>query len=324
MMAVQKRSAGVRTLRLLLRTFLIVFIFLNIIAAFHAWKFTHFYDGAATVRLKPEQMSGWQKTKAALFGITYYKSENKEQPALPFKTIPLKTAGGLTLQSWYINKDSSKGTVIMFHGHGSSKSKILREAYAMHAMGYAVLLTDFRAHGGSGGNACTIGYDEANDVKAAYDYIQQQGEKNIVLWGISLGAATTARAISVFKLQPSKLIMEMSFGSLEQAVKGRVRIMGLPEQPIATLLSFWGGTEHGFWAFNHNPQDYVKDIQCPLLVQWGRLDARVTEAETQTIFANAASTAKKLVVYETAKHESLLDKEPEKWKNEVGAFLSQQ
>ena len=73
----------------------------------------------------------------------------------------------------------------MFHGHGSSKSKLLDEAAFMKKSGYNVFLIDLRAHGGSDGNTCTIGYREAEDVKLAYDFVRSQGEKNIVLWGIS-------------------------------------------------------------------------------------------------------------------------------------------
>jgi uncharacterized protein len=310
-----------RLLKFLFRTFILLFVLLNIMAASHAWKFTHFYDDADLKRPKPEQMGGWEKTKAVIFGLRYPKSQNSIQPDSGFTSITLKIEDGLKLSSWYFKKQNAKGTVALFHGHASSKSKIIDEAMAMYNMGYAVLLTDFRAHGNSEGNTCTIGYDEATDVKAAYDYIKTTGEKNIVLWGISLGAATITRAVSEYKLQPKKIILEMPFGSLTDAVKGRVRLMHLPEQPIATLLTFWGGTEQGFWGFTHNPADYAKNITCPTLIQWGKLDPRVTQAETDAILKNLASTQKKLVVYETAKHESLLKNDPAKWKQELSAFL---
>jgi uncharacterized protein len=310
-----------RLLKFFFRTLIVLFVLLNIMAAAHAWKFTHFYDDADLKRPKPEQMGVWKKTKAVLFGLRYPKSQNLLQPDSGFTNVTLTTEEGLKLSSWHLKKEKAKGTVALFHGHASSKSKIIDEAMAFYNMGYAVLLTDFRAHGNSEGNTCTIGYDEASDVKAAYDYIKTTGEKNIILWGISLGAATITRAISEYKLQPQKIILEMPFGSLSDAVKGRVRMMHLPEQPTAALLTFWGGTEQGFWGFNHNPADYAKNINCPVLLQWGRLDARVTEAETDAILKNLASTQKKLMVYETAKHESLLKNDPAKWKREIIDFL---
>ena len=82
---------------------------------------------------------------------------------------------------------------------------------------------DFRAHGNSGGNTCTIGYRETEDVKLAYNFIEDKGEKNIVLWGISMGAATVARAIDEDHLQPSKVILEMPFATMENAVEGQLK-----------------------------------------------------------------------------------------------------
>jgi alpha-beta hydrolase superfamily lysophospholipase len=198
---------------------------------------------------------------------------------------------------------------------------VFKEAEAFKKMGYNTLLTDFRAHGGSEGNTCTIGYDEAEDIKLAYDLIAGKGEKNIVLWGISMGASTITRAVKEYQLNPAKIILEMPFGTIEDAVKGRVKMMGLPPQPISTLLTFWGGTEHGFWAFGMKPQSFAKEIKCPVLLQWGKNDPRVSRAEEEILFKNISNSNKKFVIYETAGHESLCKKEPENWEAQVSAFL---
>jgi len=92
------------------------------------------------------------------------------------------------LESWYAKADSNaKGTVLLFHGHGSSKSGIIAEATAFHQMGWNVFVTDFRAHGNSEGEVCTIGANEAKDVKAAYDYIRASGEKILSYMAFHLG-----------------------------------------------------------------------------------------------------------------------------------------
>ena len=204
----------------------------------------------------------------------------------------------LDLEGWYFKNDAHKGTVILFHGHGSSKSKLLHEAGYMHSLGFSTFLVDFRAHGGSDGNVCTIGYKESEDIKAAYDYIQQKGEKNIILWGISLGASTIIKAVHDYEdMKPRKLILEMPFGTLLQAIKGRMRTMQIPEQPLSTLLAFWGGLEQGFWAFSYKPCEYAKKITCPVLLQWGGRDHRVSRQEIDCIYNNISSADKKLVIY---------------------------
>lgn len=308
--------------RRFLRILLVLFILLNIVAAFHAYKFTHFYPGNEVERKAPEKMNWWDKTKAIVVGVPFAKSVNGPAPDNTYNKIQFKTADSAMIEGWYRVQPHPKGTVILFHGHGASRSRILAEEQFMFRSGFNTLSIDFRAHGGSSGNVCTIGYTEAYDVKAAYDYVGKQGEKHVVMWGISLGAATISRALSEFpSIKPDRVILEMSFGSLEQAVKGRVRMMGLPEQPVAGLLTFWGGAEQGFWAFNHDPVEYVKKIECPVLFQWGAKDPRVTKQETEELYSNCASKNKKLVIYEQAGHESLYKKESAKWEKEVGAFL---
>jgi esterase/lipase len=98
-------------------------------------------------------------------------------------------------------------------------------------------------------------------------------------------------------------------------------MMGLPPQPLATLITFWGGVEQGFWGFSMKPQEFAASITCPVLLQWGRNDPRVSKSEEEILFKNISSTTKKFVIYETAGHESLCKKETEKWKTEIAAFL---
>lgn len=310
-----------RSFKILLRGIIILFVLLNVVVAFHAYKFTHFYNvGEVTIK-KMEEKTGWDKTKEILFGINAVKQQNNNAADSTYKTITLTTKDSIKLEGWYIGADSAKGTVCMFHGHGGKKSGTNDEAAIFHKLGYNTFQLDFRAHGNSGGNTCTIGYDESEDVKLAYDFIKNKGEKNIVLWGISMGASTITKAVKDYQLAPEKIILEMPFGTIEDAAAGRLKLMGLPAQPLATLITFWGGTEHGFWAFGMKPQEYAASIKCPVLLQWGRNDPRVSKSEEDILFSNIPNANKKFVIYETAGHESLCKKETPKWQAEIAAFL---
>ncbi|OYU56265.1 MAG: alpha/beta hydrolase [Chitinophagaceae bacterium BSSC1] len=311
-----------KTIKRILYFFVGIFVLLNIMAAFHAYKFTHFYAGIPKAK-KPEEMTGLEKTSAIFFGNKFSKSKVVDSFSVAHQTIGLTTNDSMHLESWYAKADSNaKGTILLFHGHGSSKSGIIAEATAFHKMGWNVLLTDFRAHGNSEGEVCTIGANEAKDVKAAFDYTRALGEKNIVLYGISLGASTILTAVDHEGIKPEKVILEMPFGTLVDGVKGRLRMMKVPEQPMSTLLAFWGGVEQGFWAFDHRPQDFASKLNCPVLLQWGLNDPRVTQDETNAIFKNLASHDKLLMVYARSGHQSLLKNEHEKWMSTVGKFLN--
>ena len=308
-------------LKVFFRILLFVFILLNIITAFHAYKFTHFYDAGEIAAKTKADKSGLEVTKEILFGFNAIKRPNDPVSDSALQTMYFTTKDNIKIESWYIPAPGVvKGTVILFHGHGSTKSAVVNEAAAFRKMGYHSLLVDFRAHGGSGGNTCTIGYYEGEEVNLAYDYISKKGEKNILLWGISMGAAAITRAMDVYDLHPTKIILEMPFGSILDAAKGRIKIMGLPPQPLASMVTFWGGVEHGFWAFQMKPAEYAKKIKVPVLLQWGKNDPRVAQSETNLIYSNLAGE-KKLVVYENSAHESLCRKENAKWLSEIQHFL---
>lgn len=310
-------------------TLLILFVCLNIVCAFHAYRFTHFYSNLPPLK-KPEQMNTGEKLSAMLFGVKYAKTKVVDSLSIPHTKVDIVTEDSLHLEGWYL-KDSitaltshvNKGTVILFHGHGGNKSGTIREAVFFYNKGYNVLMVDLRAHGNSQGEVCTIGYNESKDVKAAYDYIAATEKNEIVLWGVSLGAAVIMKAMYDYPIKPTKVILEMPFATLLDAVKGRVKMMGLPQQPISSLLTFWGGTEQGFWAFGHNPMYYAEKISCPVLLQWGLKDPRVTEEETNIIFKHLASHNKLLIKYANSGHQSLCKNEPEKWEQTVNGFLNQ-
>jgi alpha-beta hydrolase superfamily lysophospholipase len=302
--------------------FLILFLLLNIIAAFHAWKFTHFYPPGRYSNKKPEQMNAWEKAKTVLTGVRLSKSVNRLKPTVHYETVILYTAGGLKLEGWWIPAPKAIGTVLLFHGYGGSKDGTLSEASYFRQLGYNTFLLDFRGNGNSDGYVCTVGFNEAEDVKLAYQYVtQQQHEKHIVFWGMSMGAAAILKAISAYHLQPDKVILECSFATLTDAVKARMRAVHVPGTPFAQILTFWGGIEHGFWGLGHNPEAYARDVKMPALVCWGGRDFRVSRRETNLVYQHLGSTEKKLVVFNESAHQSFCKKEPVKWKAAVKQFM---
>jgi uncharacterized protein len=309
-----------RFLKIFLWTIVILFILINIISASNAYKFTHFYNPRSIAEKPEDKKSTWNKVDDMLFGKDYFKKENVPMPD-SFSKVIITTKDDIRLEGWYGQASNAKGSVALFHGYGDNKSKVLPEAMAFLSMGYNVLLMDFRAHGNSEGNTCTIGYREAEDVKLAYNFLQNKGEKNIVLWGISMGAASIAHAVDEYHLQPSKVILEMPFATMEDAVEGQLKTMDLPGEPLGVFLTFWGGVEHGFWAFKVKPDQYVKSIHCPVLMQVGLSDIRVTPEERKEVFENLHQP-KQVVIYNNSGHESLCKKEHLKWLASVSAFLN--
>ena len=299
----------------------IVFILFNIIIACHTYTITHFYDKKISDTIQPGNLS------KILFGTKQFKKKDIVNTDSSYKIFTITTKDGIHLNAWEDNPDkpfgkSYIGTVILFHGFGGNKNSFIEhEAVVFHRLGYKVLMIDFRAHGNSEGISSTIGINEAKDVKAAYDYVVKQGEKNIVLYGVSMGAASITKAVHDYYLKPSKIILDMPYATLYNAIKGYLKIANIPVQPVTPFLLFWASVENGTWGFNMNPGEYAKTINCPVLLEWGMKDERVTETETEFIFKNLDSRNKLMIKYAHSGHESLLQKEPEKWTSVITTFL---
>lgn len=308
--------------RWILWMLLVQFILINISSAFYAYRLTHFYPPDEVGEgIHSENI--FVKTWRLFTGPKTARSELKSQPDFKFEMVTLKTKSDKHIEAWYAAADSAaKGTVLLFHGVTSMKSALIAEADEYRVLGYDVMLVDFRGHGNSDGNTTTLGVKEAEEVKLAYDYVTAKGEKRIFMHGVSLGAVVVAKAIHDYKLKVAGVVLDMPFASLQSYLKDKARTMGFPKQPFAFLTTFWIGAERGYNGYKHKTSRYVKDMSCPVLMQWGALDYYVLRDETDEIYNAVGSTNKKLVVYQTASHESFVQNDPLKWRIEVERFLN--
>lgn len=310
-----------RILKWVGRVLIAQLILINISAAFHAYRFTHYYDDDTIRNLQSSKGKPLLRTWRLMTGKRLPKSQIQNKPVIPYDTVQLTTSGGLKLESWYMKADSAIGTVILFHGLNSNKGNILGEAFEFNAMGYNTMLVDIRAHGNSEGIVNTIGFKESEEVKLAYEYVSKKGEKNIVLWGMSLGAVIISKAIWQYDLHPQKIILEMPFDRLQDHIQARARVTGFPGEPFGFFVTFWIGIEQGYWGYGHKTTKYVQNINCPVLLQWGNADEYVSKKETEKIFDAIKTSNKKLVVYEGVGHGPLLGMNDSLWKRSVTEFL---
>jgi pimeloyl-ACP methyl ester carboxylesterase len=288
---------------------LAAFVALNVLAYRHAHAFTHFVpnDGAAGGgwRGQPESLSPGEKTGALFNGVAIARPRHDARPAdvgLAFEGHAFDGEAG-RLEAWYLPHPQARGVVLLFHGFGSCKARLLPEARALHELGHACFLVDFRACGDSEGEATTVGYCEADDVARAAAYVRQKWPGPLVLFGQSMGSAAVLRAVGVLGVEADAVVLECPFDRMLGAVRARFRAMGVPPFLSAELLVFWGGAQHGFNGFRHDPVEYARGVRCPALLLHGQRDARVSRAEVEAVHENLAG-AKALYVFEGLGHES--------------------
>lgn len=316
-----QKSRFVRILKWIVNVLLVQLVLINISAAFHAYRFTHYYSDDKIRNQEPSEGKPLLRTWRMMTGKKLAKSLIQYFPDIPYDTIRLTTGNGIKLEAWFMRADSAKGTVILFHGLSSNKGNVLSEAFAFNSLGYNTMLVDIRAHGNSEGVVNSIGYRESEEVKLAYDRLVAKGEKNIVLWGMSLGAVIVSKAIWQYDLQPQKIILEMPFNKLEDHIAARARISGFPGEPFGFFVTFWTGLEQGYWGYGHKTSKYVKKINCPVLMQWGSSDGYVLKKETDDVFSAIKSPNKKLEIYQGAGHWPLIQQDEAKWIKTISDFL---
>ncbi len=311
-------------LRRIIRWFIVLILLANGIAFMHAYRFTHFSDNSETRSGETRTTVSAdiplsEKVAILLTGARNPRPQNTKFPALPYQTHTIM--GTVALEAWLINADQPQGTVVLFHGYASQKSDLLPVAEAFYALGYRTLLVDFPGSGGSEGNSTTVGYREAEDVRAVYAYARAQfPDERLILYGFSMGSAAIMRAASAYQIAPDALIVGCPFSTLHETVQNRFRMLGVPAIPLAALLTFWGGVQHGYWAFAHNPVEYARQIAIPTLLLYGEQDQRVTLSETEQVY-EALAGPKQLEVFEHADHELYVCRAPQQWRRIVTSFL---
>jgi len=107
----------------ILWTLAIGFTLMNIVAFFHAYKFTHFADNNFAKTKSPDKLTPLDRIKTLLFGLNNPRPKNAKFPTQKFETVKLES--NKSIEIWHIKSDSAKGTVVLFHGYSGEKSGLL-------------------------------------------------------------------------------------------------------------------------------------------------------------------------------------------------------
>jgi len=110
----------------------------------------------------------------------------------PGQTVQITAADGLRLNGVYYPNAGSHLWVIALHGYRGSHTGVTNLAQHYYDAGYQVLTPDLRACGDSEGDYVGMGWLDRKDVLQWIDWVlAQDSEAEIVLHGVSMGAATT-------------------------------------------------------------------------------------------------------------------------------------
>lgn len=251
--------------------------------------------------------------------------ENVKTPAtvnLPFEERAFANARGQRLSAWRIPGRSDRPRVLMFPGYGASKDTLLGAAAEFHALGCETWLVDFAGIGDSEGRTTTIGWREAEDVAAAVQAAHAEGASGLVLYGTSMGAVSILCAQYRGLILPDAMILECPFDSLSGTLGNRLGLIGVPQFPLAKLVAFWCGVQHGFNGLAHNPIEYARFVRCPVLLMQGENDALVG-SKAALEFAKVFGERGTFQMLPKSGHAWLVRDASELWRLKVRNFLAE-
>lgn len=172
---------------------------------------------------------------------------------LGYEDVSFGAADGTKLQGWWVPAPSPRGSVVMVHGLNRSRIEMVRRVPFVHAAGWNALLLDLRHHGASAGDTTTFGAKEKEDVKAAVGLARERSPGPVVLWGVSLGAASVVFAAAEDPTIAG-VICDSSYRSLADTVHHHLQLFRrwrwwlriVPRWPLADLTIYWIGRRGGF------------------------------------------------------------------------------
>jgi alpha-beta hydrolase superfamily lysophospholipase len=227
-----------------------------------------------------------------------------EVPTVKFEKVDLDV--GIHLVGWLFRTEHPRrGLVVYLHGMGDNRSSGISMARHFNALGFDLLAYDSRAHGESGGDACTYGFYEKKDLSRVLDKL---GGGPIVAFGVSLGAGIALQAAAEDP-RIALVVAVSSISDLRTAVAERAPFFA-SRRNIDQAFRI-AETEGAFRVDEVNPAAAAAKIHVPVLVIHGADDRETPPAHSERVY-RALAGPKKLILVPGAQHNDALT--PEAWR----------
>lgn len=241
-----------------------------------------------------------------------------------YEDVYIKSDDGLKLHSYEIkNPKKTNDWVIVVHGYTSQGKFMASFASKFYDMGYNVLVPDLRGHGQSEGDYIGMGWHDRLDIiRWINKIIEKDKNANIILHGVSMGAATVMMA-SGEKL-PSNvkgIIEDCGYTSVKDEFAYQLKaLFKLPSFPIINVASLVCRIKAGYWFGEGSAIKQVAKSKTPILFIHGDADDFVPYFMLDKLY-NAANCTKEKLVVKGAAHAKAAVVNPELYWNTIKKFI---
>ncbi len=246
---------------------------------------------------------------------------------IPFEWVEIKSHDGLTLKARYYHKVDGAPVIIKVHGYNGCPQRDFCGGGVEHLdQIYNVLLIDQRGHENSEGRCTTFGIKERYDVIAWANYLTDRfgSDVRIVIYGISMGAATVLMVSSMKELPPQVVgvIADCGYSSPKEIIiKVATEDMHLPGKLCFPLIWLGAKIFGGFNLTETSAIEAVKTNTRPLLIMHGSGDTFVPHEMSEAIFEAATTEDKKLLIFDGAGHGVSYMQDRDRYIGEMESFL---
>lgn len=234
--------------------------------------------------------------------------------------------------AFYLEADKANGrTAVVVHGYRDSATKFF---YLMRMynrdLSYNVLMPDLHAHGYSEGEMIQMGWKDADDVLHWADVARKRFhmdgyEDNMIIHGVSMGAATTMN-ISGKENLPAYIkgfIEDCGYTTVWDEFGGQLKEQfSLPAFPLMHLASALCDYRYG-WNFKEaSPLESVKKSTHPMLFIHGDKDDFVPTWMVYPLY-EAKPEPKTLWIAPGSDHAKAYQDHPEEYTEQVRRFIGE-
>lgn len=166
---------------------------------------------------------------------------NQASPEAAYENVTFRS-GNETLYGWLLHPEQERNmpwpTVVISHGWGSNRSRVLRYTKQLREAGYAVFMFDARSHGDSEAIAAPSGFMFRDDVEAAVAAASRQpgvDPARIAVLGHSLGGFGALLAYGR-GLPVKAVITDSAPLRFETMIRAELKRRKLPFFPLGIII----------------------------------------------------------------------------------------
>jgi uncharacterized protein len=254
-------------------------------------------------------------------------------------TFDVRARDGILLRGWLVQPDAnsagdssaseirSRDWALLFHGVSDNRVGDLGVADFLLRDGYGVVMMDSRAHGESGGDIATYGWEERDDVRVIVAALEDRVHPQCIFaFGVSMGGGIALQAAAV-EPRIAAVAAEAPFSSFREA---SYDYAGFHRNPWLGRILFRTVVEAGFLATKKMagffpsdvaPEKSVTKRPFPILLISDGDDVVLPFRHQQAIFT-AAKGRKELWVVPGAIHASAMGVAPQEYERRVPSFFA--